>query len=107
MAAACLLSFLWDAFGLAFRQSALNFILVMLTGNNTQSTLHPPKPTIPERLKKIESLLMTACFAALYQHDTNGAGQELYNISEATRFASEMLGDIAEELETAQSANES
>ena len=59
----------------------------------------PPKPSIAERLKKIEAMLHTTSFAAMHQHDTNGGGAELYNISETALFAGELIGDIAEELE--------
>lgn len=67
----------------------------------------PPKPTIAERLKKIESMLMITSFAALYQHDTNGGGAELYNISETALFAGELIGDIADELEAKQHTDSS
>ncbi len=76
--------------------------------HQSQSHATPPsKHTIAERLKKIESLLMTTSFAALYQHDTNGGGAELYNISETALFASQMLGDIADEMEAEQHTDSS
>ncbi len=55
------------------------------------------EPSIHDRLLRIKSMMSTVRMACLYKMETD---QDFFDISETTQIMEELIGDIAEELET-------
>lgn len=74
----------------------------MQTDKNATATPRE-KLTIDQRLNRLQSLLKTINLACLCQMDAGG-DQHYYDLSNATEIASEMVDDIANELENVNAA---